>query len=405
MGKCVLVALLLLVAPYLYVKLMPHFDRLETHHRFSIYRDTHGIPKIVAKDRPSMFFGMGYAHAQDRLWILLTKKFMAAGRMSEVFGAEALGLDLEIRNFNFYNAGKMNLEHMDEETRSYLQAYADGVNAYAHGAQVLPLEFYLLWLTWEDWQVEDTLAQMAFFSFCLEFDWLYEIARQRIYETMGFSLALKLIPFGEQNLFRETTIMSNEELKEQGRYKHYDSSQIESILKEHWVSKTMPIGSVALKPSQFDRVGSNAWGIMGNHTASGKPIIANDPHLVNMIPSLFYALEVMVVDEEDQVQHRTFGVMVDGLPSFSVGVSDQFAWGSTASYVDNKDIYHEQVREHKGALEYLFKGEWRPFTRRKETFRVRGGNDVVKEFLHTHRGPVIEHIFNELHYKYGYPLP
>ena len=130
-----------------------------------------------------------------------------------------------------------------------------------------------------------------------------------------------------------------------------------------------------------------------------------DPHLVNMIPSLFYALEVMVVDEEDQVQHRTFGVMVDGLPSFSVGVSDQFAWGSTASYVDNKDIYHEQVREHKGALEYLFKGEWRPFTRRKETFRVRGGNDVVKEFLHTHRGPVIEHIFNELHYKYGYPLP
>ena len=62
---------------------------------------------------------------------------------------------------------------MDEETRSYLQAYADGINAYAHSTSVLPLEFYLLWVTWEDWQVEDTLAQIAFFSFCIEFDWLY----------------------------------------------------------------------------------------------------------------------------------------------------------------------------------------------------------------------------------------
>ena len=85
-----------------------------------------------------------------------------------------------MRNFNFYNSGKMNAKILDPETRSFLEAFSNGINDYARNARLLPLEFYLTWTEWEEWTVDDTLAQLAFFSFCLEFDWMYELARQRL---------------------------------------------------------------------------------------------------------------------------------------------------------------------------------------------------------------------------------
>ena len=144
--------------------------------------------------------------------------------------------------------------------------------------------------------------------------------------------------------------MTNEELKEQGRYIPYDSNKIEDILKEHWKEKTMPIGSIQMPSTEYDTLGSNGWVIGGDHTASGKPILANDPHLALLIPSLFYLAELIVVDENNEVKHQAFGALVDGMPFVSAGVSAKFSWGSTASYVDNKDVFHEKVREKDGNL-------------------------------------------------------
>lgn len=200
---------------------------IPTHHQFSVFRDDNGIPHIVAEDKLSAFFGMGYAYAQDRLWTLNVRKLVLQGRLAEVFGAEALQMDLEMRNYDFRNVGVMNAKLLDEETRSFVQAYCDGVNTYARQSRILPFEFYLSWSGWEDWTPADTLSNVAFFSFVLEFDWMYEIARQRLAETVGFSLAWKMMPFGENNLFREVTIVNNQELKEQGKYKYYNSSKIE----------------------------------------------------------------------------------------------------------------------------------------------------------------------------------
>jgi len=93
-----------------------------------------------------------------------------------------------------------------------VQAYANGINAYANSVKMLPFEFYLFWLNWEDWTIENSLSSIYFISFALEFDWLYEIARQRLLETVGFDLATKVMHFG-RNLFREVTIVNDEELK------------------------------------------------------------------------------------------------------------------------------------------------------------------------------------------------
>ena len=127
----------------------------------------------------------------------------------------------------------------------------------------------------------------------------------------------------------------------------------------------MPIGSIQMPTTEYDTLGSNGWVIGGEHTFHGKPILANDPHLALLIPSIFYMAELIIVDEANEIQHQAFGALVDGLPFVSVGVSKNFAWGSTASYVDNKDVFHEKVRENNGELEYEFKGEWKKFTKRK----------------------------------------
>ena len=125
---------------------------------------------------------------------------------------------------------------------------------------------------------------------------------------------------------------------------------------------------------EYDTLGSNAWAIGGQHTESGRPLLANDPHLGLLIPSLFYMFELSIMEENStNFDKQAFGVMVDGLPAMSIGINDEYGWGSTASYVDNKDIFHEKVRENNGTLEYFFMEEWRPFGVRKEVFKVRGG--------------------------------
>lgn len=114
--------------------------------------------------------------------------------------------------------GKVNKEHLDSQTRTLIQAYADGINSYAKTVKMLPFEFYLFWLNWEDWTVEDTLAHINLMSFSLEFDWFYEIARQRLLESVGFDLTLKLINFGTKGLFRNVNIVTDDELKSKGLF-------------------------------------------------------------------------------------------------------------------------------------------------------------------------------------------
>lgn len=127
----------------------------------------------------------------------------------------------------------------------------------------------------------------------------------------------------------------------------------------------MPIDSIFMPSTDYEALGSNAWVIGGEHTSNGKPLLASDPHLPLFVPSLFYMLEVMVAGEGNELEHQAFGIMADGLPGVMVGVNRELAWGSTASYVDNKDVFHEKVRENKGVLEYEFNKEWKPLKSRK----------------------------------------
>lgn len=114
----------------------------------------------------------------------------------------------------------------------------------------------------------------------------------------------------------------------------------------------------------------------GEHTTTGRPILSNDPHVGSLIPNLFYYFEVVILTEDNKIRSRKFGVMPDGLPTVSIGISNVGAWGSTAAYIDNKDVYYETIRNNSGTMQYLFKDEWRDFRERKETIKVRGSHDI-----------------------------
>ena len=153
---------------------------------------------------------------------------------------------------------------------------------------------------------------------------------------------MKIITYGSKNIFRNVTILSDDDLKKMGRYKEYDYDRQRDLLKAHWEKGNISMGSVHFHNLEFSVAGSgsNAWVIGGEHTASGKPILANDPHLASLIPSLFYCHEIVLLDENNNIKNRKFGAMADGIPSVSMGVGKEYAWGSTAAYIDNKDVYY-----------------------------------------------------------------
>ena len=233
---------------------------------------------------------------------------------------------------------------MDEDTKRIVQSYCDGINDYVKSTFVLPLEFYVFWTNWEEWTLENTNSMLAFFSFNLEFDWMYELARERLKETVGWRLAMKLIPSHAEDMFIETTIIKDVELKKAGRYKEYDSSKYLGIVEEHWKNLVMSMNEPIIPDLKQTNFGSNAWVVGGKHTKTGKPILANDPHLGLMIPALFYPVELILTDTQGNILKQAFGAKNDGMPGMGLGVNKKFAWGATALYADGKDVFVETIR-------------------------------------------------------------
>lgn len=126
----------------------------------------------------------------------------------------------------------------------------------------------------------------------------------------------------------------------------------------------MSLGSINFPKNKIEGQGSNAWVIGGEHTFHGKPILASDPHLASLAPPLFYMIELVLLNEDNTTKTQTFGLTADGVPSITIGVAKKFAWGSTAAYIDNKDMYYETTRHNEGKFQYLYLDKWEDFIER-----------------------------------------
>ena len=330
----------------------------------SIERDEAGIPTVRGDNRDAVLFGLGFVHAQDRLWQLETHRRIGAGRLAEAFGPGALDNDRFLRALGVRRAAAAQWERLGADARAAVLAYTAGINAFAGHMRARPPEFLILGLHPEPWTPEDTLAWGIMMAWDLGGNWTNELLRMRLALTLPVARINELLPPypGEKPLPVRDYAALYRELKVSGN-----------------------LGKQALldaPESGVEGVGSNNWVVAGSHTVSGKPLLANDPHLKLTTPALWYFARL------EAPGLKVAGATMPGLPMVVLGQNERIAWGFTNTNPDVQDVYLEQIKPDD-ASRYRTPDGWAPFQSFNETIRVKGQADVSLTVRATRHGPVI----------------
>jgi penicillin amidase len=321
-----------------------------------IIRDAHAVPHIKAASFDEAAFGLGYAHAQDRLWQMEVARRYLQGRLSEAFGSEAVGADTAMRTLGLYRAAVEALGHLDPATRGVLGAYARGVNAFLAETHRLPIEFTLAGITPEPWRPEDSIAVLKGMAAQLSGNAGAEGARVRLLPLLGRAGVQDFLsPFGEAPL----------------------PSYLDTIYGLTQVGQGR--GGIP------DISASNNWVVGGAHAVNGKPLLANDPHLGFNIPSTWY-LAHLAIPGEDVV-----GGTLPGIPGIVAGRNRHVAWGMTNTEPDTQDLYLERL-DPENPNRYQTPSGFADFDTRNERIKVRFGEDKTIRVRSTRHGPVLEDV-------------
>ncbi len=355
-----------------------------------IYRDRHGIPHVEAKTVEDAFFGQGFATAQDRLWHMDYDRHRAYGRWAEMAGPQGLEQDLLMRRFRLEASARADYQAVNEETRSMLDAYAAGVNAFIETTASLPIEYRLLDASPEPWQPWDGLGVFKV-RHVLMGTFEGKAWRARLLKELGPEKAASLIP-GYQpghllilppgSVFEGAFVNALEELER--------GAAVADRLKElerraAFANALEELGRGAAVADRLKELeqGSNNWVLSGSRTASGKPLLAGDPHRGLDTPNVYY---------QNHVRCPAFdvvGISFPGLPGFPhFGHNRWVCWGVTHTGADYQDLYLERFKDDNPAY-YRFKGQWRRAEVHRELIKVRGAASHETEVTVTHHGPVI----------------
>ncbi len=331
----------------------------------SIERDAAGIPTVRGANRDAVLFGLGFVHAQDRLWQLDTHRRIGSGRLSEAFGPGALDNDKFLRALGVRRAAAAQWEKLGGDARAAVLAYTAGINAFISGhVRARPPEFLILGLDPEPWTPEDTLAWGIMMAWDLGGNWSNELLRMRLALTMPVARIDQLLPPypGEKPLPVRDYAALYRELKVGGE-----------------------LGQQALldaPESGVEGVGSNNWVVAGSHTVSGKPLLANDPHLKLTAPALWYFARL------EAPGLKVAGATMPGFPFVVLGQNERIAWGATNTNPDVQDVYLEQIKPGD-ASRYRTPDGWAEFQSFSEIIRVKGQGEVKLTVRATRHGPVI----------------
>lgn len=323
-----------------------------------ITRDAAGVPTIVARDDADAAFALGYVHAEDRLFQMDARRRYGAGRLSEWFGAATVDSDRMMRTLGLARAAERQFEMLSPEVQTALTAYAAGVNAYIRDRRAaLPLEYYLLRAEPEPWRPADSLIVGKLMAWTLAGNYHAELAHARA-ATKPADLAILYPAYPKDGPVVLGDLAS--------------------------IYRTLPLDRlIALMPVMEDPVrASNNWVVDGSHTVSGKPVLANDPHLALMAPGFWYLARIATPD------HTLTGGTIAGSPVVIIGQNERIAWGFTNTGSDVSDLFIEKT-DPEDAGKYLTPDGSRPFLTRKETIRVRGADPVEITVRETRHGPVL----------------
>jgi penicillin amidase len=332
--------------------------------RAEIWRDADGIPHVTAASAHDAFFAQGFVHAQDRLWHMEHDRRRAYGRWAEYAGPAALGQDTHFRRLRLGPSARADYHAVDAEARAMLDAYAAGVNAFLRTTKTLPVEFRLLEARPEEWTPWDCLAVFKVRHVDMG-PWQLKVWRARLLRHLGPDLTARLCPGIPPNPILIVPPGAP-----------YHGPGLDAV-------EAFTAGASILAEAGDMEGGSNNWAVSGSRTASGKPLVAGDPHRALDVPNVYYQNH-LACPEFDAIGLSFPGV--PGLPHF--GHNRAVAWCVTHAMTDYQDLFIERFdREDPGR--YRFCDEWRRAELIPETIRVRGAAPVEIDVTITHHGPVI----------------
>lgn len=321
----------------------------------TVARDTVGVPHISARSVRDAYFAIGWTHAQDRLWQMELQRRIGSGRLSELVGEPGLGTDRFMRTLGLRAVAETSLDKQDKATRDALQAYADGINAWLgdHWYR-LPPEFVVLGAKRpEPWTPVDSLVIGRLMALQLTNDWHSEVLRGKLAARLDARRLGELFPGTPADM--PVTL---------------SAATADSML-------------AAVPTAARPRLASNVWVLAGDRTASGKPLLANDPHLGLQAPVQWYLLSV------EAPGLTLSGATIPGIPFHLVGHNGRIAWGTTTTHADTVDLYLEKLAGEDG---YQTPQGVERFAVRTEIIKVKGAADVELKVRTGRHGPIISDI-------------
>ncbi|MBN1397006.1 MAG: penicillin acylase family protein [Bacteroidetes bacterium] len=336
-----------------------------------IYRDEYGVPHIDAQNEYDAFFAAGYTHAQDRLWQMELARRAGCGRLSEVLGEQTLKIDKLFRTLGLSRYSQKLAQQIDGDTRKVLQAYADGVNHFisTHKGRY-PVEFDMLQIEPEQWTVENSLLISRLMAWEMNFSRWIDLLLAELVQRFGEEKAKEIFPYWPENA---PLIID----------KRYKSKNIVQDLKPFFNAEgeyRLLMGLTALE------CGSNAWAVSGKKTITGKPILANDPHLLLMLPGRWYEIHIAAPTID------AAGMSIPGVPFIVAGRNQNIAWGITNAMMDDNDYYYEEVDSIRLPTLYKYNDKWMPVDEIIDTIIVKGSLPIALSIYSTHRGPIVNRI-------------
>lgn len=328
----------------------------------SVIRDAHSVPHIFADTRLDAYRALGFVHAQDRFFQMEFARRTAAGRLSEVIGSFGLRGDRFMRTLGIYDLAEASVANLNPDARAAVDAYAEGVNAWLTSPDTTrPAELIALGITPEPWRPADSAAWVRLMALLLSGDWRTEILKAELSETL-----------------------SEEQIRDLWPDEPVDSPTTMALSVETQAQLTSLANAI---PDMFPEASaSNEWIVAGSRSASGKPLLANDPHLGLSAPGMWHLSRIVTPEFEAS------GAAIPGQPFFMVGQNGHLSWGLTTTHADTQDLFIERLNPDDPD-QYLTPTGSLPFDTRIEEIQVRGRRTPVMLTVRTTRhGPVISDI-------------
>ncbi|MFE1953937.1 penicillin acylase family protein [Streptomyces sp. NPDC059524] len=389
-----------------------------------VKRDDHGIPQIYASSDEDLFMAQGFVQAQDRFYEMDVRRHTTSGRLSEMFGKGQVKTDEFLRTLGWHRVAQEEYDSkLAPETKKYLQAYAKGVNAYLAGKSAKEISAEYVALGFENdykpqkWTPVDSVAWLKAMAWDLRGNMQDEIDRSLMTSRLDKKQIADLYPaypydrnkpIVQEGGYDEATGTYEQASTGAGRQGSGGGQGAGTGLTG---GAQAPEGTGGLESQLggladvLDRIpdsaglgpngngiGSNSWVVSGDHTITGKPLLANDPHLAPQLPSVWYQMGLHCTSLSAKCQYDVAGYTFAGMPGVVIGHNQDIAWGLTNSGADVTDLYLEKFSGDG----YLYGGKTVAFKTRKEIIKVAGGDDKTITIRETNNGPLLSDRNDEL---------